>query len=103
MLCENFALYHNKRLPRADPCCRSVLKEFAHAFSCACIELWMHLLEDARLEATIGCFLSPRPKLIGRQSHLKLSREVAEEITIFNILMEERSFYVVETKIRVTQ
>lgn len=51
-----------------------------------------------RLEATIGCFLSPRPKLIGRQSHLKLSREVAEEITIFNILMEERSFYVVETK-----
>ena len=28
---------------RADPCCRSVLKEFAHAFSCAYIELWMHL------------------------------------------------------------
>ena len=41
--CENFALYHNKRLLRADPCCRSVIKEFAHAFSCAYIELWMHL------------------------------------------------------------
>ena len=43
MRCENFALYHNKRLLRADPCCRSVIKEFAHAFSCAYIELWMHL------------------------------------------------------------
>ena len=30
-------------LLRADPCCRSVIKEFAHAFSCAYIELWMHL------------------------------------------------------------
>ena len=40
--CKNFALYHNKRLLRADPCCRSVIKEFAHAFSCAYIELWMH-------------------------------------------------------------
>ena len=40
---ENFALYHNKRLLRADPCCRSVIKEFAHAFSCAYFELWMHL------------------------------------------------------------
>ena len=24
-------------------CCRSVIKEFVHAFSCAYIELWMHL------------------------------------------------------------
>ena len=24
--CENFALYHNKRILRADPCCRSVIK-----------------------------------------------------------------------------
>ena len=31
--CENFALYRNKRLLRADPYCRSVKKEFAHAFS----------------------------------------------------------------------
>ena len=38
-----FALYHNKRLLLADPCCRFVIKEFAHAFSCAYIELWMHL------------------------------------------------------------
>ena len=40
---ENFALYHNKRLLRADSCCRSVIKEFVHAFSCAYFELWMHL------------------------------------------------------------
>ena len=33
----------NKRLLRADPCCRSVIKEFAHALSWAYIELWMHL------------------------------------------------------------
>ena len=41
--CENFALYHNKRLLRADPCCRSAIEEFAHAFSSAYIELWRHL------------------------------------------------------------
>ena len=28
----------NKRLLRADSCCRSVINEFAHAFSCAYIE-----------------------------------------------------------------
>ena len=28
---------------RADLCCRSVIKEFAHAFSCVYIELWIHL------------------------------------------------------------
>ena len=33
MRCENFALYHNQRLLRADPCSRSVIKEFARAFS----------------------------------------------------------------------
>ena len=27
------ALYHNKRLLRADPSCRSVMKEFAHALA----------------------------------------------------------------------
>ena len=41
--CENFAFYHNKRLLGEDPSCRSVIKEFAHAFSCAYIELRMHL------------------------------------------------------------
>ena len=56
--CENFALYHNKRLLRADPCCRSVIKEFAHAFSCAYIELWMHLgsLESTqKAGVALGC------------------------------------------------
>ena len=39
---ENFALYHNKKkLLRVDPWCRSVIKEFVHAFSCAYIDLWM--------------------------------------------------------------
>ena len=37
------SIRNNKRLLRADSCCRSVIKEFAHAFSCAYIELWMHL------------------------------------------------------------
>ena len=40
---------HNKRLLRADPGCRSVIKEFAHAFSCAYIELWIHAVS---LEST---------------------------------------------------
>ena len=56
--CENFALYHNKRLLRADPCCRSVRKEFAHAFSCAYIELWMHMgsLESTqKARVALGC------------------------------------------------
>ena len=43
MRCVNFALYHNKRVLRADPCCRSVIKEIAHAFSYAYIELWINL------------------------------------------------------------
>ena len=47
---ENFALYHNKKiLLRAGPCCRSVIEEFVHAFSCAYIELWMH---SGSLEST---------------------------------------------------
>ena len=51
-------IYHNKRLLRADPCCRSVIKEFAHAFSCAYIELWMHLgsLESTqKARVALGC------------------------------------------------
>ena len=40
--CKNFALYHNERLLHADPCCCSVITEFAHAFSCTYIDLWMH-------------------------------------------------------------
>ena len=45
-------------LLRADPCCRSVIKEFAHAFSCAYIELWMHLgsLESTqKARVALGC------------------------------------------------
>ena len=56
--CENFALYHNKRLLRADPCCRSAIEEFAHAFSCAYIELWRHLgsLESIqKVRVSLGC------------------------------------------------
>ena len=56
--CKDFAFYLNKGLLRADPCCRSFVKEFAHAFSCAYIKLWMHL---GSLESTqkrrdaLGC------------------------------------------------
>ena len=56
--CENFSLYHNKRLLREDPCCRSVIKEFARAFSCVYIELWMNLgsLESTKkARIALGC------------------------------------------------
>ena len=56
--CKNFALYHDKRLLRADPCFRSAIEEFAHAFSCAYIELWRHLgsLESTqKARVALGC------------------------------------------------
>ena len=48
---ENFALYHNKKRFFAQilQWCRSVIKEFVHAFGCAYIELWMH---SGSLEST---------------------------------------------------
>ena len=55
---ENFALYHYKTLLHADPCCRSVVKQFAHAFSCVYIQLWMHLgsLESTQTaRVAFGC------------------------------------------------
>ena len=54
MRCENFALYRNKRLLRTV-----VIKEFAHAFSCAYIELWMHL---GSLESTQKARLAAAPR-----------------------------------------
>ena len=45
-------------LLRADPCCRSVIEELAHAFRCAYIELWMHLrsLESThKARVALGC------------------------------------------------
>ena len=42
----------------ADPCCRFVIKEFAHTFSCAYIEFWMHLksLESSQeARVALGC------------------------------------------------
>ena len=50
--CENLHSITIKRLLRAVPCCRSVIEEFAHAFNCAYIELWMHL-GSARV--ALGC------------------------------------------------
>ena len=50
--------YHNERLLRADPCCRSVIKEFVHAFSCAYVELWMHLgslKSTKKARVALGC------------------------------------------------
>ena len=45
-------------------CYRHVIKELIHAFSCACIELWMHLgsLESTQ-EARVESRLSPRATL----------------------------------------
>ena len=42
-------------------CCRHVIKELVHGFSCAYIELWMHLgslesTQEARV--ALGCALS---------------------------------------------
>ena len=42
-------------------CCRHVIKELVHAFSCAYIELWMHLgglesTQEARVEQLLGFF-----------------------------------------------
>ena len=54
--CENFALYHNKRLLRADPCCRSVIKEFAHAFNCVYRALKKQGLLSAAPRATLTHF-----------------------------------------------
>ena len=67
--CKNFALYHDKRLLRADPCCCSVIKEFAHDFSCTYIELWMHLgsLESAHF----SCPLNFPRTFITRYGHAK--------------------------------
>ena len=41
-----------------DPSCRSLIKESAYAFSCAYIELWMHLgsLESTqKARVALGC------------------------------------------------
>ena len=54
--CDNFALYHNKRLLRVDPCYLSVIKEFAHAFSRAYIELYLGSLESIqKARVALGC------------------------------------------------
>ena len=50
----------NKKLLLADPCCRSLIKEFAYAFSCAYIELWMHM---GSLERTQKARVGPRLRL----------------------------------------
>ena len=72
--CENFALYHNKRLLRADPCCRSVIKEFAHAFNCVYRALKKQGLLSAAPRATLTHFsCSPNfPRAsITRYTHAK--------------------------------
>ena len=68
-LCKSYWAAMNKIFIYASPCvnkmtwaffvhCRSVIKEFAHAFSCAYIELWMHLgsLESTqKARVALGC------------------------------------------------
>ena len=66
-LCKSYWTAMNKIFIYARPCvnkmtwavfvhCRSVIKEFAHAFSCAYIELWMHL---GSLESTQKAGVAP--------------------------------------------
>ena len=115
--CENFALYHNKRLLRADPCCRSVIKEFAHAFNCAYIELWMLLgslksTQNALL--ALGCAssyshaFSCSPNFlrapITRYTHAKheqiLNFYIAADVKFSYYIMNVYSFSYVETFFR---
>ena len=89
-------IYHNKRLLRADPCCRSVIKEFAHAFSCAYIELWMHLgsLESTqKARVALGCassysyaflVLSKLPRAsITRYTHAKHEKILNSRLNVY--------------------
>ena len=106
-----------KRFLRADPCCRSVIKEFAHAFSCAYIELWMHagswralkMLEllSAAPRATLTHFsCSPNfPRApITRYTHAKheqiLNFYIAADVKFSYYIMNVYSFSYVETFFR---
>ena len=74
---ENFALYHNKKtLLRTDPWSRSVIKEFVHAFSCAYIELWMHL---GSLEST-------------QEARVALGYRLVQILRIFRVLQTSRVY-----------
>ena len=46
-LCHSFR--HNKRLLHADPCCRSFIKEFAHAFSYQLLLRTFRALQTSRV------------------------------------------------------
>ena len=65
----------NKKLLRADPCCRSIINEFAHAFSCAYIELWMHM---GSLERTQKARVGPR-------LHLELLLRILPALQTFRV------------------
>ena len=79
-------------LLRADPCCRSVIKEFAHAFSCAYIELWIHLgsLESTqKARVAFGCASSYSyafflPSKLPRASITRYSHAKHEQILKFD-------------------
>ena len=61
-------------LLRGDPCCRSIIKEFANAFSCTYIEFWMQLgsLESTRATLThFSCSPNFPRASITRYTHAK--------------------------------
>ena len=114
-LCKAHWAAMNKIFIYARPCvnkmtwafsvhCRSVIKELAHAFSCAYIELWMHLgsLESTqKARVALGCassysyaffVLSKLPACI-HNTHAK-----HEQILKFSLL---ESIGVVENDLRV--
>ena len=86
--CENLHSFTNKTcLVSARGCCRYVVKELIHAFSCAYIELWMHagsLESTQEARVALGCassnsyasfVLSKLPACIHREHTILLSRE----------------------------
>ena len=55
--CSEREIKHVSLAPKFT-CCRHVIKELVHAFSCAYIELWMHLgsLESTqKARVALGC------------------------------------------------
>ena len=57
-LTQEIQIMFSNCLPNQQTFCRSVIKEFAHAFSCAYIKLWMHLgsLESTQnSKVALGC------------------------------------------------
>ena len=72
-----------------DPCCRSVTKEFACAFSCRSIELWMHL---GSLESTHSCSPNFSHASITRYTHAKHEQILNFMVGMWSYLRASRKY-----------